>query len=137
VLHVPGTAAGEAPENKAKAVADLEERLRSYRAAGCRITLDKLVEGLQGGTGQSFDWEIAAQMAQNGHEFLLAGGLTPDNVAQALAQARPWGVDVSSGVETDGKKDLEKMLAFIQNARSGGFPGSAGPESGVQSTGRP
>ena len=137
VLHVPGTAAGEAPENKAKAVADLEERLRSYRAAGCRITLDKLVEGLQGGTGQSFEWEIAAQMTQNGHEFLLAGGLTPDNVAQAVAQARPWGVDVSSGVETDGKKDPEKMLAFIQNARSGDFPGSADPEAGVQSTDRP
>ena len=137
VLHVPGTAAGEAPENKARAVADLEERLRSYRAAGCRITLDKLVEGLQGGTGQSFEWEIAAQMTQNGHEFLLAGGLTPDNVAQAVAQARPWGVDVSSGVETDGKKDPEKMLAFIQNARSGGFPGSADPETGVQSTDRP
>ncbi len=137
VLHVPGTAAGEAPENKARAVADLEERLRSYRAAGCRITLDKLVEGFQGGTGQSFDWEIAAQMAQNGYEFLLAGGLTPDNVAQAVAQARPWGVDVSSGVETDGNKDPEKMLAFIQNVRSGGFPGSASPETGVQSTDRP
>ena len=57
MLHVPGTAAGEAPENKAKALADLEERLRSYRAAGCRITLDRLVEGLQGGTGQSFEWK--------------------------------------------------------------------------------
>ena len=137
VLHVPGTAVGEAVGIKAKALADLEERLRSYRAAGCRITLDRLVEGLQGGTGQSFDWEIAAQMAQNGHEFLLAGGLTPDNVAQAVAQARPWGVDVSGGVETDGKKDPEKMLAFIQNASSGGFPGSASPETGVQSTDKP
>ena len=136
VLHVPGTAAGDSVGTKAKAVADLEERLRSYRAAGCRITLDRLVEGLQGGTGQSFEWEIAALMTQNGHEFLLAGGLTPDNVAQAVAQARPWGVDVSSGVETGGKKDPEKMLAFIQNARSGGFPGSAGPETGVQSTGK-
>jgi phosphoribosylanthranilate isomerase len=81
------------------------------------VTLDRRVEGLQGGTGQSFDWSIAAGLSQRGHTFLLAGGLTPDNVAQAIATVQPWGVDVSSGVETGGVKDHQKIRAFIRNAR--------------------
>ena len=97
---------------------DLEARLLRYREAGCHITLDRLVEGLQGGTGQSFDWEVAAGLSRKGHRFLLAGGLTPDNVAQAVAQVAPWGVDVSSGVETGGQKDPAKIRSFIRNARS-------------------
>ena len=82
------------------------------------ITLDRLVEGLQGGTGESFDWTIAAELSQQGHSFLMAGGLSPDNVTYAVAMAHPWGVDVSSGVETDGVKDHQKIRDFIQNAKS-------------------
>ena len=89
-----------------------------YLESGCYVTLDRLVEGLQGGTGQSFDWEVAAQLSQRGYQFLLAGGLTPENVAQAVAQVNPWGVDVSTGVETGGLKDEEKIRAFVRNARS-------------------
>lgn len=99
------------------ALAGLEVRLRRYRDAGHLVTLDRQVDGLQGGTGQSFDWSIAAALSRNGHTFLLAGGLTPDNVAQAIATVRPWGVDVSSGVETGGVKDPEKIRTFIRNAK--------------------
>ena len=115
VLHISGAAATGPTAGQGDA--GVERRLLDYQEAGCYITLDRLVEGLQGGTGESFDWDVAAQLSQRGYQFLLAGGLTPDNVAQAVAQARPWGVDVSTGVETDGVKDPEKIRAFIQNAR--------------------
>jgi phosphoribosylanthranilate isomerase len=72
---------------------------------------------LHGGTGQSFDWRIAGQLAVNGRRFLLAGGLTPANVAEAVAAVHPWGVDVSSGVESDGAKDHAKIRQFVANAR--------------------
>ena len=113
VLHVSASeTAGQRAGDRG-----VEARMAPYRQAGCRVTLDRLVEGLQGGTGQSFDWDVAAQLSRQGHEFLLAGGLTPDNVAQAVAQVNPWGVDVSTGVETEGLKDPGKILAFINNAR--------------------
>lgn len=95
---------------------ELAARLARYRQADCLVTLDRLVEGLQGGTGQSFNWDVAAELSRQGHKFLLAGGLTPENVAQAVAQVNPWGVDVSTGVETGGQQDPEKIRAFISNA---------------------
>ena len=100
--------------------ADIDAVSRSidaYAAAGCTITLDRQVAGWHGGTGQSFDWRIAARLAER-HRFMLAGGLTPDNVAAAVQSAQPWGVDVSSGVETDGVQDADKIRRFIANARS-------------------
>ena len=111
VLHVPG---GQAKEPVAD---DLVKRMRGHRDAGHLVTLDRLVEGIPGGTGRSFDWSIAAELSKGGHSFLLAGGLLPENVAQAVAQVGPWGVDVSSGVETDEWKDPQKVRAFIRNAR--------------------
>ncbi len=111
VVHVDATVPGEA------AVTALGDRVRSYRDDGNLVTLDRLVAGLQGGTGTSFDWEVAASLSQRGLSFLLAGGLSPANVAQAVATVKPWGVDVSSGVETNGAKDHEKIQTFIDNAR--------------------
>ena len=111
VLHVPE---GEASDEDLDRLA---ESIRNFRDAGHLITLDRQVEGLQGGAGKSFDWSIAARLAQAGHEFLLAGGLTPENVTEAVRSVAPWGVDVSSGVETDGVKDAAKIRAFIEQVR--------------------
>ena len=110
VLHVPG-GQPQVPE-----ITDLAERLRAYEAAGHMVTLDRLVAGIPGGTGERFDWAIAEEMSRRGHSFLLAGGLLPENVAQAVARVKPWGVDVSSGVETDGRKDPDKIRDFVRNA---------------------
>ncbi len=111
VLHVPDN-------TDAVSIAGIARRIDAYAAAGCAITLDSQVAGLHGGTGHSFDWSIAADLAETGRSFLLAGGLTPDNVAAAIAQVHPWGVDVSGGVETNGEKDPTKIRQFIANARN-------------------
>lgn len=81
------------------------------------VLLDAHVPGAYGGTGQRADWARAALLARQ-RPVLLAGGLTPDNVADAVAQVRPWGVDVSSGVELAGHKDAGRIRAFVTNARA-------------------
>lgn len=71
-----------------------------------------------GGTGETGDWALAAQLTADVPRLLLAGGLTPDNVARAVAQVRPWGVDVAGGTEAaPGRKDPARLHAFIANAR--------------------
>ena len=111
VLHVPYSPSSPLPTE------EWAGRLEVHREAGNIVTLDRLVEGLQGGTGEGFDWSIAAELVRQGNSFMLAGGLSPENVAQAVSIVRPWGVDVSSGVETGGVKDHQKIRDFIQNAR--------------------
>lgn len=99
--------------------AALEAALLRYsaRAAPPAYLFDAYIGGQYGGTGRRADWSLARVVARWA-PILLAGGLTPDNVAEAIAQVRPWGVDVASGVEaTPGRKDRKKMLAFVQNAR--------------------
>ncbi len=86
-------------------------------SSGHICMLDRYEEGAPGGTGRPFDWAIAGAVAQR-YPFLLAGGLTPSNVANAIETVRPWGVDVSSGVETDGVKDVAKISAFCLAVRS-------------------
>lgn len=80
--------------------------------------LDAHRPGQRGGTGESFDWEIAAGRRSD-VPFLLAGGLRPDNIAEAVAAARPFGVDVASGIESaPGVKDHSRMAEFAERARA-------------------
>lgn len=86
--------------------------------AGVRgFVLDAFSDQAYGGTGQVIDWQLAAEVARAAN-ILLAGGLTPDNVEKAIQAVQPYGVDVSSGVEREpGKKDHEKVRAFIRAVR--------------------
>jgi len=86
------------------------------------LLVDAAVKGAYGGTGVTADWSAAAKLAQR-YPLLLAGGLNPENVADAVRQVRPWGVDVASGVEvplqvgrkaSPGEKDAAKMSAFVK-----------------------
>ena len=77
-----------------------------------------LIDGVDPGSGQVFDWSALETANLNSRRWLLAGGLTPDNVGAAVRQLRPWGVDVSSGVEASpGIKDHTLVRTFIQNAK--------------------
>jgi phosphoribosylanthranilate isomerase len=77
------------------------------------LLVDAAVKGVYGGSGVTADWSAAAELAKK-YPLLLAGGLTPENVADAVRQVQPWGVDVASGVESvAGEKDAVKMSAFV------------------------
>lgn len=87
------------------------ERLREAEQSPADLIL---LDHGAGGTGQCFDWSLAAAVRR---PYLLAGGLGPGNVNAAITALTPWGVDMSSGVETDGKKDREKILAAVAAVR--------------------
>ena len=81
--------------------------------------LDAFSPEARGGTGEKFNWDLAVEAKTFGKPIFLAGGLTPENVAAAVKQVQPFGVDVSSGVESaPGKKDAAKVRAFIQAVKS-------------------
>jgi len=91
------------------------EHIAAYRGSADAILLDAWVAGTPGGTGKRFDWDLAAAAGQQGMPVVLAGGLTPENVASAIRQARPFAVDVSSGVEeSPGRKDPSRVRAFLR-----------------------
>lgn len=82
------------------------------------ILIDSYRPGDYGGTGHRADWDIAARVASE-YRILLAGGLTPENVAESIRTVRPWGVDVSSGVErAPGRKDHDKVRVFVRHAKA-------------------
>jgi indole-3-glycerol phosphate synthase/phosphoribosylanthranilate isomerase len=92
--------------------------LDKYALAGATLMLDTPADdGSYGGTGRPGDWRLAAEAARR-WPIILAGGLTPDNLAEALAVVAPRGVDVSSGVETNGAKDAAKIAAFLRVAQT-------------------
>jgi phosphoribosylanthranilate isomerase len=93
-------------------------RLADYQSAAQAMLLDTYKKGQVGGTGEIFDWHVARQAKKYG-PIILAGGLTSDNVAQAIATAQPAAVDTASGTEAaPGKKDPAKLRAFFEAAVS-------------------
>ncbi len=93
------------------------QQLEAYPTAG--YLLDAYVKDSLGGTGATFNWDLAVRAQEFGKPILLAGGLTPDNVADAVRKVQPFGVDVSSGVESEpGRKDPARMKAFVKAAKN-------------------
>ena len=80
------------------------------------LLVDASVKGVYGGSGVTADWDGAAELAKK-YPLLLAGGLTPENVAEAVRRVKPWGVDVASGVESAQGRKMSKMKAFVQAVR--------------------
>ena len=91
--------------------------LHAYQARA--YLLDAWVPDQRGGSGTTADWAVAKSAVATGKPIILAGGLTPDNVADAVREVRPYGVDTSGGVEkSPGKKDHDRVRAFIENAKA-------------------
>jgi len=87
------------------------------RSESPAFLVDASVKGVYGGSGVTADWSAAAELAKK-YPLLLAGGLNPENVAEAVGRVKPWGVDVASGVESaPGEKDARKMKAFVRAVR--------------------
>jgi phosphoribosylanthranilate isomerase len=97
---------------------EIETGLRSRKKPTIYL-LDTQQKGVFGGTGTTFNWEIARLVSAR-FRIMIAGGLGPENVGKLIQDVRPWGVDVSSGIETGGIKDIAKIKLFIQIAKNGG-----------------
>jgi phosphoribosylanthranilate isomerase len=104
--------------NEERLLAHLENHQRQLRHSSPVYLLDTQVEQKYGGTGQTFSWDIARRAVAK-YPVIIAGGLRPENVGKVVAELNPWGVDVSSGVESNGVKDIEKIRAFIKAAKGG------------------
>ena len=110
-------AQGRVPIVKAFRVKDEQSLSMIPKYKVSAYLLDTYVKGKKGGTGETFNWELAKEAKAYGR-IIVAGGLIPDNVAQAVQHVRPYAVDVSSGVESSpGKKDHAKIKMFIDNVR--------------------
>lgn len=110
VCHISGG------ETAARVLGEIAAGLELEPSGRLVYLLDTRLDETYGGTGQPFDWSIAREVAAR-FPVIVAGGLAPDNVARLMKEARPWGVDVSSGVESGGRKDPDKIRAFIKAVR--------------------
>lgn len=116
----PATLAAVPRAFKAVAIATAADVAHADAFPGERLLVDAKVEGSSGGSGTSFDWSLVMSLARH-RTIILAGGLTPENVARAVRSVNPWGVDVASGIEQSGnprRKDPEKMERFVRAARA-------------------
>ncbi len=121
----PNAPAGPATDSPAALLAAQIVRIASLGLTD-RILIDSKVGAATGGTGMAFDWAAARSLfasAPDGVHLIVAGGLNPRNVAHAIAQLGPWGVDVSTGIEASpGRKDPVLLARFIENARAATAP---------------
>lgn len=96
-------------------------RIKAYRGVVRAVLLEPYVEGLPGGTGRTLDWDLACEARAFGLPIILAGGLGPENVREAVLKVRPYAIDVNSGVEkAPGRKDPEKLRALFRALVGGG-----------------
>ncbi|HEY4156860.1 MAG TPA: phosphoribosylanthranilate isomerase [Polyangiaceae bacterium] len=105
---------------KAISIATADDVALAADYGGTRLLVDAKVPGERGGTGHVFDWSLVSQLSRR-RDLIVAGGLSPENVASALAALAPYGVDVASGVELPGKprqKDEAKLRAFVAAVRA-------------------
>jgi len=98
-------------------LADIETGYQLLPEKELVCLLDSRVGGAYGGTGQVFNWQLAREVSVR-FPVMIAGGLTPANVGQLVREVQPWGVDVSTGVESNGLKDASKIRAFVKAVRS-------------------
>jgi phosphoribosylanthranilate isomerase len=109
------------PTDEATALVEAARYAGLGPSGGPALMIDAYDPHAYGGTGKQADWRAAAAVVRRHRGLLLAGGLTPANVAEAIRTVRPWGVDVGSGVEAaPGRKDHEKVRAFIGRAKAAG-----------------
>ncbi|HXK16171.1 MAG TPA: phosphoribosylanthranilate isomerase [Polyangiaceae bacterium] len=105
---------------KAVAIEDAADARKAGSFPGERLLVDTKVSGASGGTGKVFDWQLVTDLAKS-RQLIVAGGLTPKNVAASVRVLAPYGVDVASGVEfVPGVKDPELVTAFVLAVRSAG-----------------
>jgi phosphoribosylanthranilate isomerase len=113
VIKVVRIASDERPEHYVENLANGDSVLKGQKHI---FLLDAAAPNSYGGSGMVFDWQLAAPLAGR-FPVMVAGGLTPQNVTEAIRTIRPWGVDVSSGVETGKVKDMEKVKKFVKAVR--------------------
>mgnify|MGYP005866924533 CR=1 FL=1 len=125
VAQIHGTLSVALPSHRLVRALRVASEADIDRAAGdpavkacAAVLLDAHVEGLMGGTGMTFDWDLAVRARSLERPIVLAGGLNPENVREAISRVRPYAVDVSTGVEASpGRKDHAKIKEFVLNAK--------------------